>query len=144
MAHMAPNLEERQEFWKPVGSAHPESLQVAASEHVCPHCGTGFIVGSRFCHICGADRNVNLSDNAVTGLHAWFDHAALRDALGQTTPSLIAFLIGCICVIAAAVTGLLFTVNTLVDWQAVQVWRIEWLLAGVAAFVAGLLLKKKA
>lgn len=145
MAHMAPNYEERQEFWKPVVSPRPENAQVAATEQVCPSCGTDFILGSRFCHICGADRNVNLSDTtAVTGLRAWFDYASLRDALGQSTASLAAFIIGCACVIAAAATGFLFTATTLLDWQAVQVWRIEWLLAGVAAFVAGLMLKKKA
>jgi len=30
----------------------------------------------------------------------------------------------------------------MIDWQAVQLWRIEWLLGAVAAFVAGCLLKK--
>jgi hypothetical protein len=28
------------------------------------------------------------------------------------------------------------------DWQAIQLWRIEWLLGAAAAFVAGCLLKK--
>jgi hypothetical protein len=28
------------------------------------------------------------------------------------------------------------------EWQAVQVYRIQWLLAAVAAFVGGLLLRK--
>jgi len=28
------------------------------------------------------------------------------------------------------------------EWEAVQAFRIQWLLAAVAAFVAGLLLKK--
>jgi hypothetical protein len=40
-------------------------------------------------------------------------------------------------------TGFLFTATTLLDWQAVQIWRIEWLLAASAVFVAGVLLKKK-
>jgi hypothetical protein len=141
---MAPNYEERQEFWKPVVSSHPENPPAAAGEHVCPHCGTDYIVGSRFCHICGADRNVNLADTTVSGLRAWFDYASLRDALGQTTASLISFIVGCVCVIAAVATGFLFTATTFMDWEAVQVWRIEWLLAGIAAFVAGVLLKKKA
>jgi hypothetical protein len=35
-----------------------------------------------------------------------------------------------------------FSARTLVDWQAIQLWRIEWLLAAIAAFVVGLLLKK--
>jgi hypothetical protein len=143
MAQAAPNYEERQEFWKPVVSSQADALQASAAEHACSHCGTEFIVGSRFCHVCGATRSVNLSDTTPSGLRAWFDYASLRDALGQSTASLVAFIIGCACVIAAAVTGLLFTATTLLDWQAVQIWRIEWLLAGVAAFVAGLLLKKK-
>jgi hypothetical protein len=46
-------------------------------------------------------------------------------------------------VIAAVFTGLLFNATTLLDWQAVQLWRIEWLLGSVAMFVAGILLKKK-
>jgi len=29
------------------------------------------------------------------------------------------------------------------DWQAIQLWRIEWLLGAVAAFVAGCVLNKK-
>lgn len=143
MAHVAPNYEERQEFWKPVASPRPEALQGSASEHTCPDCGTDYIVGSRFCHICGANRNVNLADATVTGVRAWFDYASLRDALGQSTASLVAFIIGCACVVAAAVTGFFFTATTLVDWQAIQIWRIEWLLGGVAAFVAGLLVRKK-
>jgi hypothetical protein len=32
--------------------------------------------------------------------------------------------------------------KTLVDWQAIQFYRAEWLLAATAAFVAGILLKK--
>jgi len=35
-----------------------------------------------------------------------------------------------------------FSVRTTLDWQAIQMWRIEWLLAAVAAFGAGCLLKK--
>jgi hypothetical protein len=36
----------------------------------------------------------------------------------------------------------LLTARTLVDWQAIQFYRAEWLLAATAAFVAGILLKK--
>ncbi|HET7873244.1 MAG TPA: hypothetical protein VFL42_12075 [Terriglobales bacterium] len=142
MAQAAPNYEERQEFWKPVVSPRAD-VQAAAGELACSECGTEFIVGSRFCHICGAGRKVNLADSTVTGLRAWFDYASLRDALGQSTAPLVAFIIGCAFVIAAALTGVIFTANNLTDWQAIQLWRIEWLLAGVAAFMAGLLLKKK-
>jgi hypothetical protein len=35
-----------------------------------------------------------------------------------------------------------FSARTTLDWQAIQLWRIEWLVAAVAAFVAGCLFKK--
>lgn len=144
MAHMAPNYGERQEFWKPAVAARPESAHSAeATAQACQECGTDFVVGSRFCYVCGADRNANLSDSAVAGVRAWVDFASLRESLGLTSASLVAFILGCACVIAAVVTGFVFTATTLLDWQAVQLWRIEWLLAAVALFMAGVLLKKK-
>jgi hypothetical protein len=51
--------------------------------------------------------------------------------------------IGIACALAAALTGVVYKEDTLVDWQAVQAWRIEWLLAAMAALLAGILLKKK-
>jgi hypothetical protein len=36
----------------------------------------------------------------------------------------------------------MFTAGTVLDWQAVQIWRVEWLLGAAAAFLAGILLKK--
>jgi hypothetical protein len=145
MAHLAPNYEERQEFWKPVVAPHAESaLAHAGADQVCQSCGTGYILGSRFCHICGADRHVNLADAAdARVIRDWFNIAGIRDTLGQTTASLVAFSLGFVFLIAAAVTGFLFTATTLLDWQAVQIWRIEWLLAAAAVFIAGVLLKKK-
>lgn len=144
MAPMAQNYEERQEFWKPV-VAHREEKQPAvnAAEQICQNCGSDYVIGSRFCHICGADRNINLADQTPSGITAWFDFVGLRDALGQTTASLVALILGCACLIAAALTGFLFNATTLLDWQAVQLWRIEWLLGASAMFVAGVLLKKK-
>jgi hypothetical protein len=38
--------------------------------------------------------------------------------------------------------GLFFKASNLGEFQAIQLWRIEWLLAATAAFVAGILLKK--
>lgn len=145
MAHMAPNYEERQEFWKPAAAPrHEPSEQITATvEQVCQECGTDFVVGSRFCYVCGADRNANLAATTVIGFRAWTDFSALCEALGQTTASLVALILGFGCVIAAIVTGFVFTATTLLDWQAVQLWRIEWLLGAVAMFAAGFLLKKK-
>ena len=141
MAHMAPNYEERQEFWKPAVAPRQEPAAESTGQ-VCQECGTDFVLGSRFCYVCGADRNANLN-GPVTGLRAWIDFASLRDSLGQTNASLVALVLGCACVIAAIVTGFVFTATTLLDWQAVQLWRIEWLLGAVAMFAVGFLLKKK-
>ena len=144
MAHLAQNYEERQEFWKPVVAHRQENQAVASTaDQICRNCGSDYLLGSRFCHICGADRQINLADARLGGVGAWLDFAGLREALGQSTASLIALILGCACLIAAAVTGFLFNATTLLDWQAVQLWRIEWLLAAAAMFVGGLLLKKK-
>ena len=66
----------------------------------------------------------------------------IKDALGLSTGALIAFVIGVGCVLAAIGTGLMYTAATVLDWQAVQAWRMEWLLAAITAFVAGILLKR--
>ncbi|MGH9569117.1 MAG: hypothetical protein ACRD4F_05730, partial [Candidatus Angelobacter sp.] len=122
MAHLAPNYEERQEFWKPVVSARADNVPSSVSAaQVCPNCGTDFIIGSRFCHVCGVDRQLNLADSTVGGFRTWFDYASLRDTLGQSTASLVALIIGVACVVAAVITGFLFTATTLLDWQAVQI-----------------------
>jgi len=65
----------------------------------------------------------------------------IQSWVGLSTGSLIAFVIGLGCVAGALLAGLL-TAKTLVDWQAIQFYRAEWLLAATAAFVAGILLKK--
>lgn len=65
----------------------------------------------------------------------------IKSRTGLSTASLIAFVIGLGCVAGALLVGLL-TAKTLVDWQAIQFYRAECLLAATTAFVAGILLKK--
>jgi hypothetical protein len=65
----------------------------------------------------------------------------IKKWVGLPSASLIAFVIGMSCVAGALLVGLL-TAKTFVDWQAIQFYRAEWLLAATAAFVAGILLKK--
>jgi hypothetical protein len=142
MADAARQFEHTQEFWKPAAvpheQDHPGELLPA-----CQKCGTEFLIGSRFCYICGNDRE-NAAGRAQSGkAHAWLDLSFVLKALGQNVPSLIALVLGCACIIAAIGVGLRFTATTLLDWQAIQLWRIEWLLAAIAIFAAGILLKKK-
>lgn len=128
----------RQEFWQ------PPATEVAAGQErseACGECRTEFIVGSRYCHTCGAIRSMNAATTAadVPGLA---EFTRLGKRLGLAKPPLIAFLFGAFCLVAALSVGIIFTAHNTLDWQAIQLWRIEWLLAGVAGFAAGLLLKR--
>ncbi len=137
----------------------------------CGRCGTEFLLGSRFCHTCGGRRQEAISPTAradaaaiagmweetirrvhqfVVGLGkikvpSWLHYLQfheIKSRVGLSTASLVAFFIGLGCVAGALLVGLL-TAKTLVDWQAIQLYRIEWLMAATASFVAGILLKKK-
>jgi len=67
----------------------------------------------------------------------------IKEGLGLSTASLVAFMIGLGCLLfGAVVVGMIYSVQTLAEFQAVQLYRIQWLLGSVAAFVAGILLKK--
>ncbi len=69
------------------------------------------------------------------------DLTKIKETLHLPTASLVSMFVGIVCIIAALVTGFLYTANTLTDWQAIQTWRIEWLLAAAVAFILGILLK---
>lgn len=62
--------------------------------------------------------------------------------VGLSTAALIAFLIGIGCVAGAIGVSAFYKASTMAEFQAIQMWRIEWLLAATASFVAGILLKK--
>jgi ribosomal protein L37E len=144
MAEAAPSYEHREEFWKPAVAPQAAHEAVAEAVHLqCRRCGADSIVGSHFCHFCGVSLNPLGSVRPRWRVRTGLAVASFRDALGQTNSSLAAFTAGCICLIAAGVTGFLFNVSTLLDWQAVQLWRIEWLLAAIAMMIAGVLLKRK-
>lgn len=146
---------------------------VPSMAEACPKCGTEFLLGSRFCHTCGGKRPLVMSasdraDAAAAArlwqqtvdhvgatlsaipwkkisFPAWFSNLhfhAIKSRLGLPSASLIAFVVGLGCVAGALLVGLL-NARTLVDWQAIQFYRAEWLLGATAAFVAGILLKKQ-
>jgi len=127
------------EFWRP---PMPASQAVANAERssTC-RCGTEFIVSSLYCHACGA-RRPDLNAARVPQIPGLAEIASLGERLGLTMPAVIAFLVGVLCVLGALAVSLFFSVRTAMDWQAIQLWRIEWLLGAIAAFGAGCLLKK--
>jgi hypothetical protein len=131
------------EFWRP--PMQTGASDAAASREfieACRRCGTEFIVSSRFCHACGATRPELNAASSIMEIPGLAELSALGDRLGLTTASLIAFLVGIVCVVGALAVGVVFSARTLLDWQAIQIWRIEWLLGAVSAFGAGCLLKK--
>jgi hypothetical protein len=62
--------------------------------------------------------------------------------VGLPTAALVAFIIGLGCVTGALAVSFFYKASNLAEFQAIQLWRIEWLLAATASFVAGILLKK--
>jgi len=71
-----------------------------------------------------------------------FEFQNVRRWLGLSMASLVAFFVGLGCLLAVVAVGVVYSVQNLADFQAVQSYRMQWLLAAVAAFVAGILLKK--
>jgi len=75
----------------------------------------------------------------------WLRHLHFHEIkrwVGLPTAALIAFIIGLGCVAGAIGVSLFYRASNLAEFQAIQMWRIEWLLAATASFVAGILLKK--
>jgi ribosomal protein L37E len=130
-----------QEFWRPPVSQPETTTNLAEA---CRRCGTEFMVGSAFCHICGANRH-----SSTTTADSWVRHLGfvraiefgrVKSWLGLPVPSLCAFLLG-IALLILAVAVSFVTVHDVSDFEAVQLWRIQWLMAACAAFLVGILLK---
>ena len=156
----------------PILSADPAIIHpVPPMAEACPRCTTEFLSGSRFCHSCGSRRPEIISpatkadaaalaglweqvvDAAHAGVTGWksiefpgwlhyLHFHEIKKHVGLSTASLVAFILGLGCVAGALLVGLL-NAKTLVDWEAIQFYRVEWLLAAVASFAAGILLKKR-
>jgi len=135
-----------QEFWRPP-VARPEAA-VPAMVEVCVRCETEFMVGAKFCHDCGAARQPRTNPFAE---HTWeraleflrvLEFHNVKQWLGLSMASLIAFFAGLGCLLAAIAVGVIYSVQNLADFQAIQSWRMQWLLAALVSFVGGILLKQ--
>ncbi len=122
------------EFWKP---QRPVSFRVDK----CESCGNEMVIGSRFCHLCGAMRDGG-AGAGKPGVGEMLDWTGLCDRLGLSSTAMVLLIVGAVCVLAALATGVLFTASTQTEWEAIQTWRIEWLLAALVSFVAAILLKR--
>lgn len=167
----------QQEFWRPamINSAETPVTAIAAPvmAEVCLNCQSEFMIGARFCHVCGAHRPTNETaeisttrtraheflDKSVRWVQAagralWSRRSAalvwarylhfheIKRWVGLPTASLIALIVGLGCLLGALGVSLFYRASNLAEFQAIQMWRIEWLLGATASFVAGILLKK--
>ncbi len=137
----------------------------------CADCGSEFMIGARFCHTCGLRRppiataaakavftgiwarsvsRIRSGSSSVAAawrklsLPGWMHYLHFHEIkrwVGLPTAALIAFMIGLGCVAGAIGVSIIFRASNLAEFQAIQMWRIEWLLAATASFVAGILLK---
>jgi len=135
-----------QEFWRP-----PVALSEGAMPdmvEVCDQCQAEFMVGARFCHVCGTVRQAKADSLVRPSWTRYFqflrvlEFQSVKDRLGLSTASLIAFFMGLGCILAAILVGVIYSVQNFADFQAIQLWRMEWLLGALVAFVAGILLKR--
>jgi len=131
------------EFWQPPAT-QPDSM--IGMVEVCDGCGTEFMAGARFCYLCGTSREVGLARKWNWPSYFAFlkvlEFHRVKQGLGLGVASLVAFLAGIGCLLAVLAVSVIYTAQNLADFQAIQSYRTQWLLAAVAAFVAGILLKK--
>ena len=144
-------------YWKPVldyehwdsetpeadgqSTAHaPTQLlgEPAVRHDLCHSCGAEFVVDSPFCRMCGRAKDSAPKDKRIKWQAVDFYH--LRRRLGLSIGAMVCFIAGLACIGAAIATGFIYTASTLVDWQAIQAWRGEWLIAAGVAFICGILL----
>jgi hypothetical protein len=132
-----------QEYWRPADPATARIAGPILAEGLCADCGTEYLIGARFCHACGRERYRRpVSAPTPMTFADFFDVALIRRRLGLSVLSLLFFVVGVICLVITLSIGSLYKPETLVQWQALQFWRVEWLLGAAAAMLAGILLKK--
>lgn len=144
-------------YWKPVldyepweetkvESRHSDAASTPASippnspvrHDLCNHCGSEFVVDSPYCRMCGRGRSEAARPAKATSNP--LDFRVMRGYLGLTPGALVCLIIGLACIGAAVVTGFMYAAGTLVDWEAIQIWRGEWLIAAGVVFLCGILL----
>jgi hypothetical protein len=127
------------EFWQPpsaeVAAATPVRPRV---DEVCAKCTAEFMAGAGFCHRCGLGR----VQEGQTFEASQPNTRSLRRWLGISGASLSAFVVGLICILVAIIGGAAYSNQAFPDFPAIMLWRMQWLVAAVAAFVAGILLKR--
>jgi hypothetical protein len=127
-------------FCHSCGGRRPDSLLAAAKADSVALAGLWEQGAARFSSLCSAISG-SWSEIKFPSWLRYLHFHEIKNRIGLSTAALLAFVIGVGCVAGALLVGLL-TARNFVDWQAIQFYRAEWLLAATASFVAGILLKK--
>ena len=133
----------RAEFWRPSVEVE-RSAPATTDAKICAHCSNELLSGAHYCHVCGAASSQAFAKpriSFVLKVRVLLKRA--HAALALNGLSLVAFGAATFCLLAAVLTGVFYQVQSVLDWQAIQVWRIQWLLAAIAALLAGLLLRRR-
>src|SRR5689334_14272749 len=119
------------EFWRP--PVAQESGAAPAMVDACYNCGAEFMVGGRFCHLCGCKRQMQADHAQSTWVRfpqfvRSLEFQNVKQWFGLPTASLIAFLLGLGCLLGVLAVGLIYTAQNFNEFQAIQLWRVQWLL----------------
>jgi hypothetical protein len=134
---------QNEEYWRPADPVTARIARPILAESLCPDCRAVYASEARYCHMCGMERNRRpVPAPKPPSLRDSIDEA-LNQRFHLSTSSLIFLTLGVICLVIGAFIGIFYKASTLMEWQAIQTWRVEWLLGAAAAMLAGILLKKK-
>ncbi len=134
-----------QEYWRPAQQQNRTEYPVASVAPYCNMCGTQYATGARFCHVCGESREPEIHSSAATRIAHALDFSTIREKLGLSATALILTALAAGCVLAALITGWRFgDAKTPLEFQLVEMWRIEWLVAAGVLLLAAILFRDKA
>ncbi len=130
-----------QEYWRPAQQHQARAeYPVANVVPYCNMCGTQYAPGARFCHVCGENREPEIHASAANRIVKALDFASIREKLGLSTTALVLVALAAGCMLGALFTGFIYSdAKTPIEWQAVQTWRMEWMVAAIV-FVLGAIL----
>src|SRR5437867_6931151 len=71
----------QREFWR------PPAPQQSAADAACERCGTEFMVGARFCHVCGTARQGQAAITSARNWTRYLEFHNIQQGLGLSTAS---------------------------------------------------------
>ena len=130
-----------QEYWRPAQQPSRPEYPVASVTPYCNMCGTQYAPGARFCHVCGENREPEFHGSSANRIAQALDFTNIRQKLGMSGTSLVLVALAAGCVLAAIITGMVTDPKTPMEWQGMQYWRMQWLMAAMVALLGAILFR---